>query len=36
MDLIDFFLKSRDAQRALKEARSRLYRVAYAWCHNPA
>lgn len=36
MDLIDFFLKSRDAQRALKEARARLYRVAYAWCHNAA
>jgi len=36
MELLDFFLKSREAQNALKEARSRLYRVAYAWCHHAA
>jgi RNA polymerase sigma-70 factor (ECF subfamily) len=36
MDLFDFFLRSRDAQRALKEARARLYRVAYSWCHSAA
>jgi RNA polymerase sigma-70 factor (ECF subfamily) len=36
MDLLDFFLRSREAQRSLKEARTRLYRVAYAWCHSPA
>jgi RNA polymerase sigma-70 factor (ECF subfamily) len=36
MDILDFFLRSREAQRALVEARSRLYRVAYSWCHNPA
>jgi len=36
MDILDFFLRSRDAQRALKEARARLYRVAYSWCHHAA
>jgi len=36
MDILDFFLRSREAQRALTEARSRLYRVAYSWCHNAA
>jgi len=36
MDIFDFFLRSREAQRALTEARSRLYRVAYSWCHNAA
>lgn len=36
MDILDFFLRSREAQRALVEARSRLYRVAYSWCHSAA
>jgi RNA polymerase sigma-70 factor, ECF subfamily len=36
MDLLDFFLRSREAQSALAQARARLYRVAYAWCHHPA
>lgn len=36
MNLLDFFLNSHDAQRTLKEVRHRLYRVAYAWCHNAA
>ena len=36
MDFLDFFIRSREAQRALEEARARLYRVAYAWCHNAA
>jgi RNA polymerase sigma-70 factor (ECF subfamily) len=36
MDIFDFFLRTREAQRALQQARSRLYRVAYAWCHSPA
>jgi len=36
MDLLDFFLRSREAERALEQARTRLYRVAYAWCHNAA
>ncbi len=36
MDLLDFFTRSREAQRALQQARTRLYRVAYAWCHNAA
>ena len=34
--MLDFFLRSREAQRDLEQARQRLYRVAYAWCHNPA
>jgi len=36
MDFLDFFIRSREAQRALEQARARLYRVAYAWCHNAA
>ena len=36
VDILDFFLRTREAQRALIQARARLYRVAYAWCHNPA
>lgn len=36
MEILDFFLRTREAQRALVEARARLYRVAYAWCRNPA
>ena len=36
MAILNFFLRSREAQRALIEARARLYRVAYAWCRNPA
>ena len=36
MDFLDFFLRSREAQRALEQARTRLYRVAYSWCHSAA
>jgi len=36
MDILDFFLRTREAQRALEQARARLYRVAYSWCHNAA
>ena len=37
MDFLDFFfIRSREAQRALEQGRARLYRVAYAWCHNAA
>ena len=36
MEILDFFLRTREAQRALVEARARLYRVAYSWCRNPA
>jgi RNA polymerase sigma-70 factor (ECF subfamily) len=36
MDLLNFFTRSREAQQALHQARARLYRVAYAWCHNAA
>lgn len=34
--ILDYFLRTREAQRALQQARARLYRVAYAWCHNAA
>jgi RNA polymerase sigma-70 factor (ECF subfamily) len=34
--LLDFFLRSREAQHALQQARARLYRVAYSWCHSAA
>lgn len=36
MEILDFFLRTREAQRALVAARARLYRVAYAWCRSPA
>ncbi len=36
MDLLDFFLRTRESQRALEQARARLYRVAYSWCHSAA
>ncbi len=36
MDLLDFFTRSRESQRALQQARARLHRVAYAWCHSAA
>jgi RNA polymerase sigma-70 factor (ECF subfamily) len=36
MDILDFFLRTREAQRALEQARTRLYRVAYSWCHSAA
>ena len=36
MEIFDFFLRTREAQRALEQARSRLYRVAYSWCHSAA
>jgi len=36
VDLLDFFLRSRETQNALQESRARLYRVAYSWCHQPA
>ena len=36
MDFLDFFLRSREAQHALEQARTRLYRVAYSWCHSAA
>jgi RNA polymerase sigma-70 factor (ECF subfamily) len=34
--ILDFFLRTREAQQALEEARTRLYRMAYAWCHQAA
>jgi RNA polymerase sigma-70 factor (ECF subfamily) len=36
MYILDFFLRTREAQRALEQARTRLYRVAYSWCHSAA
>ena len=36
MDLLDFFVRSREAQRVLTQTRARLYRLAYAWCHSAA
>jgi RNA polymerase sigma-70 factor (ECF subfamily) len=34
--ILDFFLHTHEAKRALEQTRSRLYRVAYSWCHSPA
>lgn len=34
--ILDFFLRTREAEQALQQARMRLYRMAYAWCHNAA
>lgn len=37
MGLFDlFFDRSRDQRKLLEQKRARLYRLAYAWCHNPA
>ncbi|MCX8017989.1 MAG: sigma-70 family RNA polymerase sigma factor [Rhodocyclaceae bacterium] len=34
MSLLDFFGPARQQERLLKEQRHRLWRLAYAWCHN--
>lgn len=36
VDVLDFFCRTRDARKKLEHHRARLYRVAYAWSHNPA
>lgn len=36
MGLLDLICRSQEFKNALEQARPRLYRVAYAWCHNPA
>ncbi len=34
--LINLFGRNREMRAALEESRSRLYRMAYAWCHSAA
>jgi RNA polymerase sigma-70 factor (ECF subfamily) len=36
MAVFDLFSRSRTAREKLEQQRSRLYRVAYAWTHNPS
>lgn len=36
MGLLNVFCRSREFRETLERARPRLYRVAYAWCHNRA
>lgn len=36
MNFLALFGRSREMREALQQARARLYRVAYAWCHNAA
>ncbi|MDA8419703.1 MAG: sigma-70 family RNA polymerase sigma factor [Pseudomonadota bacterium] len=36
MDFLKLFCQSRDMGDALEQSRARLFRMAYAWCHNRA
>ena len=36
MDFLTLFSQSREQRDALQQSRARLYRMAYAWCHNAA
>jgi RNA polymerase sigma-70 factor (ECF subfamily) len=36
VDVFQFFCGSREARDRLEQQRARLYRIAYAWTHNPA
>ncbi|MCX8085377.1 MAG: RNA polymerase sigma factor [Rhodocyclaceae bacterium] len=36
MSILDFFGRSRQDEKLLKEQRARLWRLAYAWCHDRA
>ncbi|MHB8347447.1 MAG: RNA polymerase sigma factor [Acidiferrobacterales bacterium] len=36
MDFLKLFGPCRDVEDALQQSRARLYRMAYAWCHNRA
>ncbi|HEX9627319.1 MAG TPA: sigma-70 family RNA polymerase sigma factor [Acidiferrobacterales bacterium] len=36
IDFLSLFGRSRELKSALEQSRARLYRVAYAWCHNAA
>lgn len=34
MEFFNLFSQSRELRQALEQSRARLYRMAYAWCHN--
>ncbi len=36
MEFLTLFSQSREQRHALQQSRARLYRMAYAWCHNAA
>lgn len=36
MDIFNLFSRTREARKKLEGQRTRLYRIAYAWTHNPA
>jgi RNA polymerase sigma-70 factor (ECF subfamily) len=36
MEFFNLFSQSRELRQALEQSRARLYRMAYAWCHNAA
>jgi RNA polymerase sigma-70 factor (ECF subfamily) len=36
MEFFNLFSQSRELRQALEQSRVRLYRMAYAWCHNAA
>ncbi len=36
MDFLNLFGHSRDTKNTLEQSRARLFRMAYAWCHNRA
>lgn len=36
MEFFNLFSQSRELRQSLEQSRARLYRMAYAWCHNAA
>jgi RNA polymerase sigma-70 factor (ECF subfamily) len=36
MNVLNLFYRTRESRRMLEASRARLYRVAFAWCHNAA
>ncbi len=36
MNVLNLFYRTRESRRMLENSRTRLYRVAYSWCHNAA
>lgn len=36
MDVLNIFSRQRESREKLEQQRARLYRIAYAWTHNPA
>lgn len=36
MKILSLICRSRDFRKQMEQSRSRLYRVAYSWCHNAA